>query len=301
MIHRYVFFACLAALSLHTYSPASAQDSHVQDRIQKPAPLVVLTGGFDSCVSDGDGGISPFGGNFNSEGVKFVNELTDYFSAPDVNWRGMSDRGIRWIFSCFNKTSDLFVQSSLDSGPVQGAPYDLDFVLSRIEELSDNYRRPIFVVGHSHGGWLAMQIVEALRQPVSDGFLATIDPISFVECNPATYADAILLTGPEGPWVGWDRLAPCRQAPGDFSGRDVERIRSRLPAESWKHYYQTHFFPLHSGEIANGPSFSSDLTPYFSLLWGGVASSWNAHIRIANLSTIWYGLKMTLLHRYGEG
>ena len=121
-----------------------------------------------------------------------------------------------------------------------------------------------------------------------------------VECNPATFADAAVLTGTEGPWAGWDQLAPCRQAPGDFSGPDIERIKSNLPADSWKHYYQTHFFPLHSGEIPNGPSFTSDLTPFFSLLWGGAASSWNAHIRISTLSSVWYGLKVTVLRRYGE-
>ena len=272
--------------------------SLAQAEVLKPSPVIVITGGFDSCTGDGRGGVSAFGGNFNQEGVKFINQLHAHYSSPQVNWRGMTEPGIRWVFTCFNKSSDLYVQGSSDSRISRGAPYDLDIIVSRIEELSENYRRPIYVIGHSHGGWLAMQVVEALRQPISDGILTTVDPISFVECNSATYADAILLTSIGRPWGGWDRLAPCRRAPGDFTQPDIDRINSRLPPDSWKHYYQQHFLPLHSGDIANGPSFSSDLTPFFTLLWGGVAKSWNAHIKIANLSTIWHGAQVSLMRRY---
>lgn len=255
-----------------------------------PAPLVVVTGGYDSCVDDGQGGVSPFGSNFTAAGVQMINELHAHYSSPDVNWRGMSDGGIRWLFSCFTRSSELYVQGSSDGGVV-GAQ-DLTALTDRIGSLSEDYRRPIFVIGHSHGGWLAMRVVEALRKPIVGGFLATLDPISFVECNASTFADALLA------WSAWDYLAPCRQAPGDFTAGDVQRIRTNLAGHQWKHYWQNHFVPLHSGEIPGGPDFSLDMSPFFSIMSDGAASSWSAHTRIAYLSSIWFGLKASIQNVY---
>lgn len=260
----------------------------------KPAPLVVVTGGYASCSGDGAGGVSPFGGNTTAAGVRFVNGLHDHFTA--TGWKGMSDSGIRWLFSCFTETSDLFLQGSEDDGVVQTGAWDFGALLSRVEKLSDDYQRPIFVIGHSHGGWLAMQLVEAFRKPITAGYLVTNDPISFVECNASTYADAIFSV-----FGAWERTAPCRRAPGDFTGADIRKIRENLNGNQWKHYWQQHFVALHSGEIPGGPDTSMDMSPFFSLMSGGVASSWSAHTRIAGLDSIWYGLGESFKRVFEEG
>jgi hypothetical protein len=247
----------------------------------------VISGGYNSCVNDRDGNVSPFGSGFTAKGVSFVNEMNDHFR--EQNWRGLADRGIRWLFTCFNKRSDLYLQSSSDDHVIHGGSWGTHTVLRRVETLSDQYRRPIFLIGHSHGGWLAMQVAEAMRSPLSHGYLATIDPISFVECNAATFADAIssLITG----WTGaWGQLAPCQRAPGDFQRQNLERIRTNLDGQPWKHYYQQHFHPLHSGPMHYGPDSSLDFTSFFNIRYGGAASSWSAHTRIAYLSSIWHGL-----------
>lgn len=262
----------------------------------KTAPLVVVTGGYDSCVGDRQGGVSPFGSNFTAEGVRMVNELNDYYSSPAVDWRGMSDKGIRWLFTCYTKSSDLYYQGSNDDSVKQS--WDLGTIVDRIENLSEGYNRPIFVIGHSHGGWLAMRLMELVRKPIISGFLATIDPISLIECNAGVYADALVMIGTGWPGSAWDRIASCRRAPGDFTVADIQRVKNNLGANPWKHYYQTHFVPLHSGVIAGGPDFSLDMTPFFNIMAGGVAASWSAHTRISNLSSIWHALKTSLMNVY---
>lgn len=260
--HAAVAVATFAAISVATDSQAAT-------------PLVVVTGGYDSCVDDGSGGISPFGSNFTAEGVRLVSEL-----------HGV-DPGTRWLFSCFTDTSDLYVWGDEDSGPVYAdGVYAL---VDRVGKLSDDYARPIFIIGHSHGGWLAMRLAEALKKPIKTGFLATLDPISFTECNASTYADALF-----NPWYAWSTTAPCRRAPGDFTAGDIQRIRANLNGNQWKHWWQDHFVPLHSGEIPGGPDFSLNMTPFFSIMSDGAASSWSAHTRIAYLSSIWFGLRQSI-------
>lgn len=257
------------------------------------APVIVIAGGYNSCSDDGEGGVSPFGGNFNSRGVEYINSLQAHYSAN--NWQGMADRGIRWLFTCFNSHSDLFLQTSSDDRVTNTGAWSIHQIVGRIETLSDRYQRPIFIVGHSHGGWLAMRVVEALRSPIQLGFLATIDPISFPECNASTYADAAnaLITG----WWPYD-ISACQQAPGDISSRELTRIRRNLNGNSWKHYWQQHFPPLHSGHIVGGPDSSLDFSSFFSLRYGGVASSWNAHSRISHVASIWFGLEEAFKHAF---
>lgn len=258
-------FATFAVATLTTVAvPASAA-----------TPVVVVTGGYDSCVEDGNGGVSPFGSNFTAEGVRLVNEL-----------HGV-DPGTRWLFSCFTNTSDLFVQSDEDESVV--AADGVWALVDRVGKLSHDYTLPIFIIGHSHGGWMAMRVAEALKKPIPAGFLATIDPISFPECNASTYADALF-----NPWYAWSATEPCRRAPGDFTAGDIQRIRANLAGSQWKHWWQDHFVPLHSGEIPGGPDFSINMAPFFSIMSGGAASSWSAHTRIASLSSIWFGLRQSI-------
>jgi hypothetical protein len=246
-----------------------------------PGPVVVITGGYDSCTRDRAGNVSPFGGNFNGEGVRFVNQMQEKFATIE--------RGVRWVFFCFDKQGTLYVQDSSDNAVEGSDMWDVNFLIDRIERQSENYQRPVYVIGHSHGGWLAMQIALSLRQPLVGGYLATIDPISFIECNAATFADALL--------GGWGQLEPCRRAPQDMGSWGVNQIKKMIPGGSWRHYYQTNFLPLHSGPM-HGPDKSLDMSPFLSLN-AGVASTINAHVRIANLSSVWIGLRLSLERDFG--
>jgi len=258
------------------------------DGVHAYSPVVVVIGGYDSCTYNQAGDISPFGGNFNSEGVRFVNGMQGALAT--IN------RGVRWVFSCFSKHSALYAQDNSDHSIAGSDSWDLNLIIDRIERQSENYKRPVYIIGHSHGGWLAMQIALNLRKPLTGGYLATIDPISLVECNAATYADALLWTV-LSPVGGWEALAPCRRAPGDMGTWGVNQIKKNIPPGSWKHYYQTNFRPLHSGPMS-GPDNSLDMSPLLSLN-GGAASTLNAHVRIANLSSVWFGLKVSLKRDFG--
>jgi hypothetical protein len=260
-----------------------------------PAPVIVVTGGFDSCAYDADGQWSAFAGNFNSAGVALVNELHQNWQ--NSGWSNTADQGIRWIFGCHDKSGGLYVHASSDA-QISDPIMDLHPIISRIEKLSENYRRPIFVIGHSHGGWLAARVVENLRQPIRNGYLATLDPISFVDCNPAVIADAFWQNAGWLPGV-WGQLEPCRNAPQDFASNSIAQIRKNLGASRWRSYYQTNFAPLHSGPF-HGADTNLDMSPFFSVVHGGAAASWNAHIRISTLSSIWAGLRTAIELTYSD-
>ncbi len=255
-----------------------------------PAPVVVITGGYDSCKYDSNGNWSAFAGNFNGEGVRFLNEM--HAQWEQEQWSRTADRGIRWVFACHDRTGGLYVHGVHDAATSQEPMQDLHPIISRIEQLSENYARPIFVIGHSHGGWLAARLVESFRGTVRHGYLITVDPISFVECNPATYADALLSLGKI-----WETIRPCRQAPGDFTASTFQQIRRNLGVNRWLSYYQQNFIPLHSGAVP-GADTNLDMSPFLSKLKGGVAATWNAHVRIANLRSIWHSARVALENFY---
>jgi hypothetical protein len=284
----------LVALS-SWWIPLSSYSAFAGGKDRLPAPVIVMTGGYDSCKYDSEGQWSAFAGGFNSAGVGFINELHQDWT--NSGWSKTADQGIRWVFGCHDKTGGLYVHSSSDAS-ISDPIMDLHPIISRIENLSDHYQRPIFVIGHSHGGWLAARIMENLRQPIRTGYLATLDPISFVDCNPAVIADAFWQNAGWLPGV-WGHLDACRDAPRDFTAASIAQIRKNLGGSRWRSYYQTNFSPLHSGPF-QGADTNLDMSPFFSVIHGGAAASWNAHIRMSTLSSIWAGLRAAIDVIYSE-
>lgn len=115
---------------------------------------------------------------------------------------------------------------------------DVDGFVDAVEQLALKAGGPVFIVGHSYGGWTAMYLATRLDQKVKLGGVVTLDPISKVECTPDKFISTTLgLGGGEG----------CQRAPADFTAQQVSFIAERTP--SWLNYYQTDVAQLHSGEI----------------------------------------------------
>ena len=97
------------------------------------------------------------------------------------------------------------------------------------------------IVGHSYGGWTAMQVATKIIDLKSDRLnllgLVTLDPISRVDCTPGGFIEATF-TGQAQPG--------CQRAPTDMTGKELENIKK---STQWVNYYQTSVTVLHSGPI----------------------------------------------------
>ena len=89
----------------------------------------------------------------------------------------------------------------------------------------------IFIVGHSHAGWLAMKLAASpllLSSATVPMFLASIDPVSRVTCQRL-------------------REQGCREAPRDFTAVELQNLNTRT---RWINLYHQPAVILGSGPIA---------------------------------------------------
>src|SRR5690606_13425596 len=97
--------------------------------------------------------------------------------------------------------------------------------------------RPVYLVGHSHGGWLVTRLAADLPAAVNVKRLETIDPISYLRCTRDTILNGIWRPNPE-----------CLRSPSDFDEAELTRIAAR--SVSWVNHYQDQCTYLHASEIA---------------------------------------------------
>jgi len=90
----------------------------------------------------------------------------------------------------------------------------------------------IFIVGHSHAGWLAMKLASSpllLTRATAPIFLASVDPVSRVTCQKL-------------------REQGCREAPRDFTAVELQSLNTRT---RWINLYHQPAVILGSGPIAS--------------------------------------------------
>jgi hypothetical protein len=90
----------------------------------------------------------------------------------------------------------------------------------------------IFIVGHSHAGWLAMKLASSpllLTRSTVPIFLASVDPVSRVTCQKL-------------------REQGCREAPRDFTTFELQSLNTRT---RWINLYHQPAVILGSGPIAS--------------------------------------------------
>jgi hypothetical protein len=107
----------------------------------------------------------------------------------------------------------------------------------------DYRNQHVVVIGHSHGGWTAGKLIEALAvagetEPVVD-LLVTLDPISYAACQAEQIRAALGIAH-----VGGISLGPCTRAPADLHAPVIARL-----SERWLNYYQDQCAYLHSGPM----------------------------------------------------
>jgi hypothetical protein len=247
----------------------------------RASPVIVTIGGFNSCAVESDGPTP-----MHTERWDRSSALTERFARGDA----------RWVRGCFDRQSRLyFVSSASPSVVVRAALSDPYPFFSAVESVTAGGRHPVYIHGHSYGGWLAMFLAWQLPDSVDVRQLSVADPISPAHCTVSSYLLAIA-----SPLTAGAALAGCQRAPTDFLPAHRARLRARVADGGWRHYYQRNFLPLRSGPYTDGaqPHRSYDLSPFLNSR--GVHPSWNAHAGIAELSLIWYGFEASIASDYGE-
>ena len=251
------------------------------------APVFVAMGGFNSCGNDAiSAGFSPYSTPLARKVDALIADSVAEMSRRYAEFRSYAGEEIRWVYSCLDNKGDIFFASSNDH-KIYGVPMaERGAVWNAIDRESDGRKRPVYIVGHSMGGWLAMRAILEIVAEVTVNGLVTIDPISPPNCNPATYVRLLSSLNP-------DDLTGCRQAPSDFSENDLSAIKRRLKPGGWKHFYQTNFLPLHSGPFSGNflPDLSLDLSSLLDALFGSVRNVVNAHSQIYNCNSIWLSVQ----------
>ena len=187
------------------------------------APLLIFHGGRGSCkYSSHTEGRSPYGMSLYRSFYALHQKLRRHYGKGEI----------KYLVGCFGYRSPLNEPSlyftSEDPKTIQVAqPGELPEIVQEL--MASNPYRPIYIAGHSYGGWRAMRLAERLGHLYDIRGLYTMDPISPVNCGTFQF-----LTGYKG----------CKEAPTDL---DRERIKEN--SQIWVNFYQNRDKGLHSSEI----------------------------------------------------
>ncbi|MEZ4752378.1 MAG: hypothetical protein R3B54_17620 [Bdellovibrionota bacterium] len=189
------------------------------ERIELEDVLVVALGGYNSCGSSNN----PYGIGMYGQTEALVKKLSA--RTPKV----------KYIVACLRTAAPPEGEGRYVTSD---APNDIRIgnaakLKSVIESMSTK-NTPIFVIGHSYGGWLSMYLSTRLSDRTLAG-LFTVDPISPKTCGPVE-----VLIGAAG----------CHQSPRDLENGDIQKI-----AAHWLNFYQTDDRWLTSSEIAEAQNF----------------------------------------------
>ena len=222
-------------------------------------------------------------------------------------------KSVQQMISCYRgMDSNLIVwQSSLQADFYSvnwNDPAQNGQLFDEVVHMTDHFRRPLIVIGHSYGGWLATNFAAHLTtkyefdrasNPIEN--LITIDPISPYHCSQVVYAGTVLQWTSPGATIG--RLisgpGPCEKAPPQITQADgvkypkeVDnsyngrvRILVNSASKSWLNMYQDRDF-LHSSAIDSSDGRPENrLITYTNVPIPGTGSS--PHVQIHTEGEVW--------------
>lgn len=179
-------------------------ESRTQESTASGRLRIVAMGGRNSCQKIPP--YSPKSMSMYAEIERSLDHLTPQFDSVEL------------LLACYRADGELFYTSSKDDTIRRGEPDDL------VEALEPTPATTL-VVGHSYGGWLAMQTLLKTRTQAA---LFTIDAISPTNCS---------FNKPQR-WLG------CTRAPTDIPYHEVAQ-----KTFYWGNFFQTSTRYLHSSAI----------------------------------------------------
>jgi len=183
-----------------------------------------------------------------------------------------------YLISCFGKYRRIAHYYTSAEPRALRAGYVDELTAAVSEAAAAAGAAQITIIGHSHGGWLAMQVAHRLPPALHIQKLVTIDPISAIKCPPSR-----LVNWYYKRFSGLPDDHDCREPPSDVTAamrRDLDRKTG-----VWANYYQRETFHLHSGEISEA---TLNKKMDFS---GSEAERYLSHSRIAADLRVWTELK----------
>ncbi len=195
--------------------------------------LFVVMGGYNSCPSSSRS-LPPHGMGMYPPFKKLETKLA----------ASRSGMAITTLVSCLEAVAPpdgeaLYVVSD---SPTKLQYGDSDKILSQVKGLLAKYpNAPLFIAGHSYGGWMAMYLAEQIQSPQFKG-LFTIDPIS-PACGPLEVAFG---------------SSECHSAPDDLDNSAIAAHAAR-----WVNFYQTADAWLTSSKITQ-----ADENHFIDYEWG---------------------------------
>lgn len=277
---------CLAT-ACRTPTPVAA--------VQSAAPLstervaLVYMGGFNSC-----GGGTPRG----LAGIEHFDHLRASLAA--------AGKKVSYVLACYNGLTSGTIRWLSSAAPDEiyaldwRKPGDPGQVFDEASRLTDAFTVPLFMIGHSYGGWLAANMAANVvaAHPELAGVvkgLYTIDPISPYHCNQVKYAATVarsqgILGGPADE--------PCQRAPLQLGKADGVTYPAaiannadgklfgfvRMAAKSWLNFYQEKDF-LHSSPVIGGDGFPENkLMPYDGPI---LSFAGTPHLKIHKSEAVW--------------
>lgn len=142
------------------------------------------------------------------------------------------------LLSCFDNVHNTVSTHIGDASQFSALSFE-DLRL-KVESLARKTKQKrVILIGHSHGGWLAMHTASQLAPDIALSFLVTIDPISREACPPLLFG-----SGLAAKLVGDPYRHSCEQFPPDIT--DEVQFALARRSKGWLHLYQTRTSHLHS-------------------------------------------------------
>jgi pimeloyl-ACP methyl ester carboxylesterase len=207
---------------------AASEDKH-------PNVVLIFSGGRGSCGSDeAEGGFLTTG--------NYIRPAFDRYLEVIKSRRSK----VSSFITCFEK-SDTKMALADDADPQIARSIVFEDLFTELQKKVSAIENPsVYLVGHSYGGWLAMQLASSLDKKANIRLLATIDPISRVTCG----TDNFTKWGIDGLFSGnWfaEEIEGCDSYPKDISAANRSAIKKRTV--NWVNYFQTSYRILHSSAI----------------------------------------------------
>lgn len=185
-----------------------------------------------------------------------------------------------YIVSCHDMSGNIYYVSSTEPNKVielkKPETEDREKVFKEAIEKDFNASaelgvRQVNLVGHSHGGWLAMTMAESLDKDIPINNLYTIDPISKVHCGISDYG----VFGGSSP--------DCLRYPRDFTKKRIKAIKKKVKV--WKNYWQDEDEKLHSSAIPGVENIKMKLS----------------HTGVDNSDYVWNGINQDITDQHNRG
>ncbi len=127
---------------------------------------------------------------------------------------------------------------------LEASPSTIHHIIETIAADMGTSRNPthVYLIGHSHGGWLMLKTAQVWQHRADLRRLFTIDPISYQRCTQSYLIFNRLIKGLSLSTLTKDK--ECTRFPSDIEPH-AAAIRKNI-SEMWTNFYQNQFLFVHS-------------------------------------------------------